>query len=61
MRKGVDFRRLARILLNTAQASQSVHSIDVHGARTADTLSTRSAESEGGIGLILDLDLRGVP
>ena len=38
------------------QASQTVFAIDVHGARTADTLTARSSESKGGILLILDLE-----
>ena len=38
------------------QASQTVFAIDVHGARTADTLTARSSEREGVIDLVLDLE-----
>lgn len=35
------------------QASQSVDTVDVHGARTADTFTARSAESEGRVDFVL--------
>ena len=38
------------------QAGQTVLAIDVHGARTADTLTTRSSESKRGVLLVLDLE-----
>ena len=38
------------------QAGQTVLAIDVHGARTADTLTARSSEGEGVIDLVLDLE-----
>lgn len=40
------------------QASESVNTVDVHGARTANTLSARSAESEGWVNLVLDANER---
>lgn len=38
------------------QAGQTVLAIDVHGARTANTLTARSSEGEGVIELVLDLE-----
>ena len=41
---------------NLRQTGQTVLAIDVHGARTADTLTTRSSESKRGVLLVLDLE-----
>ena len=55
MRKGTDGGDLV-VLGDLRQASQTVLAIDVHGARTADTLTTRSSESKRGVLLVLDLE-----
>lgn len=55
MRKGTDGGDLV-VLGDLRQASQTVLAIDVHGARTADTLTARSSEGEGVIDLVLDLE-----
>lgn len=41
---------------NLPDASQSVDSANVHGAGSTDSLSTGSAECQGGVNLILNLD-----
>ena len=41
---------------NLRQTGQTVLAIDVHGARTADTLTARSSESKRGVLLVLDLE-----
>lgn len=38
------------------QAGEGVGAVDVHGARTADTLTARAAEGKGRVELILDAD-----
>ena len=55
MRKGTDGGDLV-VLGDLRQAGQTVLAIDVHGARTADTLTTRSSESKRGVLLVLDLE-----
>ena len=55
MRKGTDGGDLV-VLGDLRQAGQTVLAIDVHGARTADTLTARSSEGEGVIELVLDLE-----
>lgn len=40
------------------QASKSVDTVDVHGARSANTLSAGAAESEGWVDLVLDANER---
>jgi len=57
VRKGVDLGGLGSVLLDSAQAGEGVHTIDVHSARPAYALSAWSAKGEGGIGLVLDLEL----
>lgn len=39
-----------------ADAGEVVSAVDVHGARTADSLSAGSSEGESGVNFILDLD-----
>jgi len=56
VRKGVDLGVFAGVPVNTAETSESVLSIHVHGTRTADTLSAGAAKSEGRVDLVLDLD-----
>lgn len=43
-------------LWDWAEAGQVMSSIDVHGARSADTFSAWSSEGEGWVNLILDFD-----
>ncbi len=54
MRERVDIDLLGR-LVNVAKTSKGVGTIDVHGTRTADTLSAGTTESKGWILLVLDL------
>jgi len=58
VREGVDPAVLARISLDAAKTSESVDTINVHGARSTDTFSARAAESKGRIHLIFDFDQR---
>lgn len=46
-----------RVRVHT-QAGESVNTVDVHGARTANTLTARSAESEGRVEFVLYPDER---
>ena len=55
MRKGTDGGG-GRSGNNLRLTGQTVLAIDVHGARTADTLTARSSEGEGVIDLVLDLE-----
>lgn len=55
MGKRVDLGGLA-IDLNFANTGQGVATSDVHGAGTANTLTARTTEGQGGINLVLDLD-----
>jgi len=56
MGQGVDGRGLGVSLVDLAQTGQRVGAIDVHGARAANTLTARTAESESLVLLVLDLD-----
>lgn len=56
--KRVDARLLGGVCGNTAQAGQGVDTVDVHGARTADTLTTTPPEGKGRVHLVLDTDER---
>lgn len=56
VRKGVNLGILGGVFWNSAQASKSVDTVNVHGTGTTDTLSARSSESKSGVELILDLD-----
>ena len=47
---------LAGVAVNSAEACKGILSVDVHSARTADALTARAAESQGGVKLVLDLD-----
>ena len=53
--EGVDGDGLV-VLRDTAEAGKSVTAVDVHGARTADTLTARTTESDGRVVLGLDVD-----
>jgi len=54
----IDFTVLASVPVNAAQASKGVLSVDVHCARSADTLSAGASERQSGVHLVLDLDER---
>ena len=54
MWQGVDLHGCRR-LVDEAQASKSVASVDVHGAGTADSFSAGATKGEGRVG-IFDLD-----
>ena len=54
VREGVDLGVV--VAVNAAKAGKGVDAINVHGARTADTLTARSSEGERGVDLVLDLD-----
>jgi len=58
VREGVDFCFLLRVGWNAAQAGESVDTINVHRAATADALSAAPSESQGGINLVLNPDQR---
>lgn len=58
MGKGVDLGRRVAVLGDAAETGKGVDAVNVHGARTADTLTARAAESKRGVLLVLDLDLR---
>mmetsp|Transcript_19832 Transcript_19832/g.38873 ORF Transcript_19832/g.38873 Transcript_19832/m.38873 type:complete len:288 (-) Transcript_19832:50-913(-) len=45
-----------RLVVNVGKASKGVATVDVHGTAATDTLTARTAESQGGIHLVLDLD-----
>jgi hypothetical protein len=42
--------------VDATETGESVLAVNVHGARAADTLSTRAAESECWVDFILDFD-----
>ena len=52
----IDLSGLAFIAVNSTEASKRVLSIDVHGARSANTLTARTAKGKCRINFILDLD-----
>lgn len=56
MREGVDLGVLATVTVDSAKAGKGVLTVNVHGARSADTLTARTTESEGGVDLILNFD-----
>ena len=55
MRQGIDVY-IALAFFGALDASQCVRAINVHGAASADTLSTGSTEGERGINLVFHLD-----
>ena len=57
MRKGVNLGVAGR-LVNSAETGEGVLSINVHGARSTDTLSARPPESECGIDLVFYFNQR---
>ena len=44
--------------VNVSQAREGVGSVNVHGARAANSLTARAAERQSGVDLVLDLDQR---
>lgn len=60
MRQWVDFTWLVFLSVDSAQACQRVDTVNVHRTRSTDSLSARSSECQGGIELVLDLDLISV-
>lgn len=52
----VDLAVLGGIAVDSAQAGKRVLPVNVHGAGSADALSTAPSEGQGGIDLVLDLD-----
>lgn len=58
VRERVDARLLGGVCGDTAQASQSVDTVDVHGAATANTLATTPPEGKGRVNFVLDADER---
>lgn len=56
--KGVDARLLGCVRGDTAQAGQGVDTVDVHGAATANALTTTPPEGQGRVDLVLDANER---
>lgn len=56
VRKRVDLDVGSSLSRNSAQASKSVLSVDIHGAATADTLTATSSEGQSRVELVLDSD-----
>lgn len=56
VRKRVDLDVGSSLSRDSAQASKSVLSVDVHGAATADTLTATSSKCQGRVELVLDSD-----
>lgn len=56
VRQGVDLRCLLLVPVDPAEAGEGVYSIDVHGARSTDSLTARPTEGQSRIDLVLDLD-----
>ena len=55
MRQGIDLHIPFHVLA-ILRTRQRVGTINVHSARAADTLATRTAEGQGGIDLVLNFD-----
>ena len=56
MGQWIYFGILARISINPTQACQGVLTVDIHGARPADALTTRAAKRKRRIDFVLDLN-----
>lgn len=56
--KRVDARLLGSVGGDTAQASQGVHTVDVHGTASANTLTATPPEGKSRVDLVLDTDER---
>jgi hypothetical protein len=57
MRERVKLGGLGLAAVNSRKTSKSVDAVDVHGTRSADSLSARSSESQGRVEVVLDFDL----
>jgi hypothetical protein len=58
VREWVDARLLGSVCGNAAQAGQGIDTVDVHGAATANALTTTPPEGKGRVDLVLDADER---
>ncbi len=56
MGKRIDGNGLVILGGDAAKAGKSVAAVDVHGTRTANTLTARATEGDGTVLLVLDLD-----
>jgi len=56
VRERIDFNILRAFARDSAQASECVDTVDVHGTRATNTLTARATESQCWVYLILDLD-----
>lgn len=56
MRQRINLGRLALVAVDPAETSERVLAVDVHGAGSADTLTAGTAEGEGRVDFVLDLD-----
>jgi len=56
VRQRVDLRGLGQIVVDAAQAGQSVCAVDVHGARAANAFAARAAKSQRWVLFVLDFD-----
>lgn len=56
VRKWVNLGVLSIVTVDTAEAGEGVLAINIHGARTADTLAAGTAEGKRWINLVLNLD-----
>lgn len=58
MRQRVKLGSLGLASIDTRETGQGVNSVDVHGARSANSFSAGSSESKGRVEVVLDLDLQ---
>jgi len=56
VRERIDLRVLGFTPVDATETGEGILTVDVHGTRPADTLSTGTAESERRIYFVLDLD-----
>lgn len=56
MRKRIDLGIFSRVSVYATETGEGILTIDIHRARTTDTLSARTTEGERGVDFILDLD-----
>jgi hypothetical protein len=56
MRKRVNLGIFGRVSVYATETGESILTIDIHRARTTDTLSARTTEGERGVDFILDFD-----
>lgn len=56
MRQGVDLGVLATVAIDSAEAGEGILAINVHGARTTNTLSAGPSEGKSRIHFVLNLD-----